>query len=191
MIYAKVDVADYKREFKKKFNNFGNKAPIRLSFAIDDNGVTIIHENSKTEYHYEWDFGMSVQSFIHEIKKELSYNHYPVISREETITRPLTNDEVAELLASGMKVDDIPETKTYTKVENFRIDKIIVMNDEFIIINEETGEQYCYRMVKSGGIFFLDAYRKGVYHDPKEAGDAFFEKSVLVSKLTNLRNEKR
>ena len=73
-------------------------------------------------------------------------------------------------------------TVTEEVVETYRIDKILALEDKFILVNEATGEQFNYKM-NSSGIFFLKNYRSGVYKDLFEAGDAFFRKSTLVEKL--------
>lgn len=184
MIYNRIDSDSYKEEFKKKFENFGEKAPIMLSYAIDDFGATIVHENTGTSYFYEWDFSINVKSMIHKIKQDLSKNHYPRIARKVEVTRPLTPEKQAELIANGCDVDKVPTAETVIEDEIYRIDKILAMKDEFVIVNEKTDEQYCYKM-NSSSIFFLKNYREGNYKDLYEAGDAFFKKSTLIKKLTD------
>ena len=182
MIYNRIDAKVYKENFSKKFRNFGDKAPIMLSYVTDDNGVTIVHENTGVSYFYEWDFSIDVKSMIHKIKQDLSMNHYPRISRLTTITRNLAPEEQADLIAKGTSVDNVPVTITEEVVETYRIDRILALEDKFILVNEATGEQFNYKM-NSSGIFFLKNYRSGVYKDLFEAGDAFFKKSTLVEKL--------
>ena len=187
MIYNRIDSDSYKEEFKKKFRNFGEKAPIMLSYAIDDFGVTVIHENSETSYFYEWDFSINVKSMIHKIKQDISFNHYPRIARKVEIIKPLTPEKQAELIANGIDINEVPTTETVIEDEIYRIDKILAMKDEFVIINEKTEEQFNYKM-HSSSIFFLKKYREGKYKDLYEAGEAFFKKSTLVKKLQNIRD---
>lgn len=182
MILSNVDANKYKEDFKIKFTNFGDKAPIMLSFAVDELGVTIIHENSKKQYFYAWDYSIPLKSFIHKIKQDLSKNHYPRISRIETITTATTPEQAANMIAGGASVDAIPASETVTKEVIYRIDKILALKDEFIIVNEETGEQFSYKM-NGSGIYFLKSYREGEYKSIAEAGDVFFRKSTLISKL--------
>ena len=54
MILQKVDSEEYKESFVNKFTNFADKAPIVISFATDDLGVSVIHENSGKKYFYPW-----------------------------------------------------------------------------------------------------------------------------------------
>lgn len=182
MIYNRIDAKTYKENFSKKFRNFGDKAPIMLSYVTDDNGVTIVHENSGTSYFYEWDFTIDVKAMIHKIKQDLSTNHYPRLSKLAVVTRNLTPEEQANLIANGTSVDVVPVTITEEIVETYRIDKILALEDKFILVNEATGEQYNYKM-NSSGIFFLKNYRSGIYKDLFEAGEAFFKRSVLLEKL--------
>lgn len=184
MIYTKIDAVKYREEFVSKFTNFGDKAPIMLSFATDEFGVTIIHENTGKKYFYEWDYSIPVKNFIHEIKKDLSYNHYPRISRVVIEEIPLTADEAADLIAEGTSVDEVPSFKTQEKTQVFRIDKILAMKDEMILVDEESGEQSVYKT--PSGIYFLKKYREGAFKDIAEAGDSFFKKSTLITKLKNV-----
>ena len=186
MLYNKIDINKYIDEFNRKFTNFADKAPILLSFYTDNLGVTIIHENSNTKYFYEWSLEIPVKSFIHNIKEELSYNHYPRIQREVEITRSPNEDEIANMITSGTPQEEIPETITEKKVETYRIDKILAMKDEFVLIDEDTQTQYCYKM-QGSGIYFLKNYRTGKYKSPLEAGNEFFERSNLINKLTNIK----
>lgn len=183
MIYNKINSSQYREDFDKKFSNFGDKAPIMLSFATDELGVTVVHENSGKSYFYEWDYTVPVKSFIHKIKQDLSYNHYPRICREEDTIVEISSDEQADMMAMGVPSDEVPSAREVHRTVTYRIDKILAMKDEFILIDEETGEQFNYRM-KGSSIYFLKSYRNGDYKDIYEAGEVFFKKSTLVSKLT-------
>lgn len=186
MIYKKINASQYRNEFCDKFSSFGEKAPIMLSFFTDELGVTVVHENSQQSYFYAWDYTIPVKSFIHKIKDDLSRMHYPRISREEEVYVPYTIEEQAEMIASGTSVDSIPKVHKETQKVTYRIDKILAMKDEFILINEESGQQYRYRM-NASSIYFLKNYRQGDYKDTDEAGEAFFKKSTLLGELSNLK----
>ena len=186
MIYNKTDKNSYVAEFIKKFTSFAEKSPILLSFVTDDLGVTIVHENSSLKYFYEWDPTIPVKSFIHHIKQDLSYNHYPRISREVEITRAPTEEEIADKIAKNeWTVDNVPETISYRKIETFKLDKFLAMKDEFVLIDEDTNKQYCYKM-NGSGIYFLKNYRENKFKDPLTAGEEFFKKSTLVTELNNV-----
>ena len=182
MILVREDKGKYKEKFSKKFRSFADKSPILLSYVTDEQGVTVIHENSGTKYFYEWEPEIPIKSFIHHIKQELSNNHYPRIAREVEITRAPNDEEVAKMIAEGTKVDEVPETITYNRTEVYRIDKFVAMEDEFVIVDEETEKQYCYKMNVSG-IYFLKNYRTGKFKSILEAGNEFFSKSKLITEL--------
>ena len=183
MIYIKTDSAKYIAEFRERFTNFAQKAPILLSFVTSDDAVQVIHENSGTTYKFEWDFTIPVKSFIHEIKQTLSDNHYPRIEKTEVVSKVLTATEQAELMASGIAADDLPTTSTQLVSELFRIDKVIALKDIIILVSEKTHRVYQYKMNYSC-ILFLRSYRKGKYESLKAAGDFFFSKSVLLKEIT-------
>ena len=67
MIYKKINSTQYRSEFIDKFTSFGEKAPIMISFATDELGVTVVHENSNKNYFYPWDYTIPVKIFIHNI----------------------------------------------------------------------------------------------------------------------------
>lgn len=184
MIYNKTDAGKYREEFVSRFTNFGDKAPIMISFATDEFGVTIIHENSGKKYFYEWDYSIPVKNFIHEIKRNLSFNHYPRISRVVEREVPVSSDRAADMIAAGASVDAVPAVEKVTQIEVFRVDKIMAMKDETVLVNEDTGEQFVYKT--NSGIYFLKKYREGAYKDIAEAGEAFFKRSKLIAKLRNV-----
>ena len=93
------------------------------------------------------------------------------------------NDYMAP--AKGTDLDNLPTTIVEDVHEVYRIDKILVMKDEFIIVNEQTNEQYCYKM--NGSAFsYLRSYRSGEFKSMEDAGEVFFKKCVLVNKLNKL-----
>jgi len=185
VLYVKTDSGKYISEFKERFSNFAQKAPILLSFIVTDREVTVIHENSGKSYNFEWDFTIPVKSFIHEIKQSLSDNHYPRIARVAVESVPLSSAEQADLLAQGTAIDSLPSHKEVTKNSLFRIDKVIALKDIFIIQSEDDYKMYRYKMNYSS-IFFLKNYRTGKYKTIEEAGNFFFSKSELLNEMTQL-----
>lgn len=180
MLYTKTDSTKYIAEFKDRFSNFANKAPILLSFVTSDKEVKIVHENSGTAYSFEWDFSIPVKAFIHEIKQTLSDLHYPRIARVKTTVVPMPAEDRQELLSAGVNEADIPEVKKIETSEIFRIDKVIVLKDIFIIQSETDYVSYRYKMNYSS-IFFLKDYRTGKYKSIEEAGKFFFSRSELLN----------
>jgi hypothetical protein len=185
MLLVRTDAAKYKAEFKERFANFAQKAPILLSFITTDSVVTVIHENSGTQYSFEWDYSIPVKTFIHEIKQVLSDNHYPRILRKDITTIALTSDEQAQLLVEGKAtIDNLPSMREEAHVESFCIDKVIALKDIFIIQSEKDFKTYRYKMNYSS-IFFLKNYRTGKYKTVEEAGKFFFSKSEMLNELTS------
>ena len=185
MIYHKIDASSYRDSFISKFTNFAEKAPIIISFATDDIGVTVAHENSGKKYFYPWDYVVPVKSFIHDIKRDLVKNHYPRIQVTAHIKRVPSSEDLAELMANGVSSEELPSEIEDDVVETYRIDKIIVMRDEFILVNEATNEQFCYHM-NSSAFSYLRTYREGGFKDLMEAGEVFFKRSTLIGKLNKL-----
>lgn len=109
------------------------------------------------------------------------------MARKVTVTRELTVQEQANLIAKGQDINSIPNTITEEIEETYYIDKFLIMKDEFILVNQDTKEQFCYKMDSSGHIY-LKNYRNGKFTDLFQAGDEFFKKSTLVKKLSRLED---
>lgn len=184
MLLTRIDSSKYINEFKERFSNFAQKAPILLSFITTEIAASVIHENTGTEYSFPWDFSIPVKSFIHEIKQVISDNHYPRVAKVETEVVALTPEEQAEQLIGGVEAKDLPTSKVVVlSTEVFRIDKVIALKDIFILQSETTYKMYRYKMNYSS-IFFLKNYRSGKYSTIEEAGKFFFAKSELLNEMT-------
>ena len=182
MLHQKINSGDYIKSFSEKFNNFIIKAPVLASFVVTPEGVDVIHENTKKIYHYDWDFTQHVKSFIHEIKLDL-INHYPRLQTSAVNKVSLKPEQQAQLIAEGKyEVDNVPSFLTEKKETIWRIDKVIVYKDIFIVVNEDTEETFRYKMDRSC-VYFLKSYRSGKYKSLLEAGDYFFSNSKLLNKI--------
>ena len=182
MLHEKIDSERYKAEFIKKFSNFCEKSPVLLSFVTSDNGVTLIHTNSGKHYEFPWDFTTAVKTFIHDIKEVLAENHYPRMVQIIPEEVALTAEEQARLLETDkFMAANLPTSKTVEHKKLWRLDRVIVWRDIFIIVDEETEEQFRYKMHKSC-VFFLKNYRSGKY-TLESAADYFFKNSTLLNKI--------
>jgi len=190
MIYNNIDSVSYKKIFTKKFENFCNKIATLVSVTTSETGVTVKHENSGKIYRYDWDFDTPVKMFIKKIHDDL-INHLPIIFKVVKEELSLTEEEKeaaleaqASAVECGLEPEAIPEKYWHT-VENtpYRIEKVIVMKDIFIIRNLDTEQLFRYHMNKSC-IHFLANYRKGKYDTPQAAGNVFFETSELLGEIT-------
>lgn len=178
MLQNKIDSERYKAEFVKKFSNFCEKSPVLLSFVMSDVGATVIHANTGKRYEFPWDYSVPVKHFIHSIKEVLVQNHYPRMIETLTEAIPLTADEQAEYFAQGA---EIPSVKTVTRQRVWRIDRVIVFKDVFILVDEGTGIQYRYKLNKSC-VFFLKNYRSGKY-TLESSWEYFAKNSSLLNRI--------
>ena len=181
MLHEKIDSEKYKAEFIKKLSNFCEKSPVLLSFVTSDAGVTIIHANSGKRYEFPWNFTVAVKSFIHGIKEVLVENHYPRMVQVIETEVPLTPEEQAALLEQDIDPATLPTTQKVITKKLWRLDRVIVWRDIFILVDEESGEQFRYKMHKSC-VFFLKNYRGGKY-TLETAADYFFKNSSLLNKI--------
>lgn len=181
MLQQKIDSERYRADCIKKLSNFCEKSPVLLSFVTSDSGVTIIHANTGKRYEFTWDFAIPVKSFIHNIKLVLVEHHYPRMIEVVKEEVALTPQEQAALLENGTSPENLPSTKTLTRQRLWRIDRVIIWRDVFILIDEETNEQFRFKMEKSC-VFFLKRYRSGGF-TLETAWEYFAKNSVMLNKI--------
>jgi len=115
-------------------------------------------------------------------EKEVAANRSR-ICKVDIIPEALSEDEQIILAVSGVPLNELPTKRARKVVTKYRIDKVIVFKDIFIIKNLETEVCYRYKMNKSS-IFFLKKLRNKVKPmSLEEAGDMFFRSSVLLNEI--------
>jgi len=181
MLFTKNDSQIYIREFKKRFQNYCEKAPILLSYTTTPKGVQVIDESTNYVYDFEWDFSIPVKSFIHGIKNILIQQCYPIIHSIESSEIDISKDEQVEMAIEGIPLSDIPVKRYKKTTVEWLLDKVIVFKDIFIIKNLTTGRMYRYKFNKSS-VFFLKKIRSGKL-DRDQAGAYFFENSELINEI--------
>jgi beta-galactosidase/beta-glucuronidase len=185
MLHQKIESGQYISEFKEKFTNFINKAPILASYVVTQQGVDVIHENSKAVYHYDWDFTKHVKTFIHDIKMEI-IKHYPRLKEVTTVEKQLTPEQQANLIENdGISPKDVPSSRMETVSRLWRIDKVIIIRDSFILVDEDTAESFRYKMNRSC-VYFLTKYRSGEFKSLEDAANYFFKNSTVVNKIEKI-----
>lgn len=182
MLCEKSDSQTYIEDFKKRFVNFVEKAPVLLSIATTPEKVQVIDETTSIVHEFSWDFTIPVKSFIHGIKQILVEKCYPIIHKVEHVEVPLTDEEQVEMASTGMLLDEIPTSVWKKKITRYLLDKTVVYKDIFIIKDLETGRMYRYKMNKSS-VFFLKDLRNKKFNQ-ESAADYFFQNSVLLNELT-------
>lgn len=187
MLYTKNDSASYVQQFKKKMTNFADKAPLLLSFTTTPIGVQIVNESTDDVWDIPWDFSVPVKLFIYGIKQILiKDNAYPILTKVERTTETYSQQEQVDMAVSGIPVEDIPVTKIIENKKQYRIDKLIVYKDIFIIEDIETQQKFRYQMNKSS-VFFLQKIRSHKLNS-ETAADYFFANSKLMNEII-LKND--
>jgi hypothetical protein len=188
MIYNKSDSQTYIQEFKKRFSNFAEKAPVLLSYSTTPTSVQIINETTNDVFEIGWDYMIPVKTFIYGIKQMLiDRDYYPIIHKIEEEPETVSTEEQISMAASGTDLGSIPVKRYKKYVRKLLIDKIIVFKDIFIIKDLETGEMSRWKMNKSC-VFFLKKIREGKLNK-EQAGSYFFENSILLNII--LPNDER
>lgn len=180
MLYEKNDSNLYIKEFRKKFSNFCEKAPLLLSYTISSQKVSVIDESINMVYEFDWDFTIPVKSFIFGIKKILSKN-YPVIVQELQKEVHLTPEEQSKLISEGTPVGSVPVSKKESVTRKFMIDKVIINKDIFILKEFGTDKLFRYKLNKSS-VMFLKKIRSGEFNE-KDAGKYFFKNSTFLGEI--------
>lgn len=191
----------WEKTFQKKFSNFCTKSPVLLKMSIriqDGNkGVLLNHVNSDRTYFFPFDYDANVKDFIANIKRLLVENHYPRLVQSLYENHKKTNEELAQELENGEKVDSLTQycvKKTGERM--YRIDKVLPWKNIAIIVLEQSsvpgdnvGTVLKYSYQKSL-VLYLKNYRTGVFKNIDEASDDFFNNSLLVSEITVNPNNK-
>ena len=170
-------------EFKKKFINFCEKAPIILSFNLSPTEVILFEqkynsENTNLLYTFQFDYSKNVQSNIAEIKKWLLENKYPIMIKQETLDKRFTSDEMQILIDKQIGLDDILKQRKIIKETKMRIEKLIIKRNEFHIRNLETNELNFYYLDIPSVLFLT----KLSTMKPVDAWEMFNKKAKLLNK---------
>lgn len=183
MIDNQINEKEFKSEFLKRFRNFCEKTPIFISFIAEDGGVRIFKTYSACEMEqimeYKFDYTLSVKQNIHEIKKTLVQEHYPIIQHTTYKEVRPSAERLNKLVERGEI--SISEAPTYTETIGlstpYLIDKVIMNRDELHLLNIEEEKREVYKMKKPVSIFL----RKLTNGELERAGNYFFENATRVA----------
>jgi hypothetical protein len=141
------------------------------------------------QYFFPWDFNVEPKDFIHNIKSFLEKKHYPILIETITEEHKLTKEELALMVEEGKSIQELPQYEKRIKEKKlWRIDKVILWKDIVILVQIDNkgntiSNQYRYKYNKNL-VIFLKKYRSGEYADLEEAGNEFFNNSILVNEIT-------
>jgi hypothetical protein len=182
MLINQSDSASYVEIFKRKFANFCEKSPLRLSFTTTPQGVQITDVDNNRGVDIDWEFSVHVKGFIYGIKQILiEKGYYPYLEKVETTERPMSTEEQISLASRGFDIETLPTMTVTQKHTTYRIDKVIMFKDIFIFQEESTGKMLRYHLNGSSS-FFLKDLRSGKF-TPKTGADYFFRKADFMNEL--------
>lgn len=172
---------EFLKVFRKKFDNFCQKAPILLSYQADKTQVLLQNIYSKDQYVYQFDYMKEVTENIKEIKDWLLENWYPVMEEEHITESELSRSEIEEMVENGIPVEKAALAKRTEKtVTNWRIEKIIVRKDEIFVRNMDDDRFYRYVMHMPVTLF-LKRHREKL--TPTHSWTMFKEKAELLNEI--------
>ena len=194
MLNDEVDfnITEFKRGFKKKFDNFCKKAPIHMSYLLISDSIDVYSHNdvrqSKKIFSFPFDYRVDIKENIKRIKDILLRDFYPVLSQSKTTYSDYSIEELNKMVSEGkISLDDINTVKQEsTETVMWRIERVIVIRDEVFIRNLTTNEVFRYKM-KIPVTLFLKKCRVNLTET--EAWDYFAAKSILKNKI--IENYKR
>ena len=193
MIAENINGDKWKQTTVKKLLSFCEKCPCVLSIKTavhqGEDGVFVIHKNTGMQYFFPWDYTVEPKDFIHDIKTFLEKKHYPILVETITEEHKLTKEELALMVEEGKSIQELPQYEKRIKEKKlWRIDKVILWKDIVILVQIDNkgntiSNQYRYKYNKNL-VIFLKKYRSGEYADLEEAGNEFFNNSILVNEIT-------
>lgn len=194
MIVEKINGDKWKQQTMKKLLSFCEKSPcmlgLRTGLYQGQDGVFVIHKNTDTEYFFPWDMTKDPKEFIHDIKEFIKPKHYPLLIETEWEDHKLTADELATMVQNGTSVSDLPKYEKRVKSKKlWRIDKVILWKDCVILepvsmSGEEVPNIQCRYKYNKNLVVFLKKYRSGEFKSIEEAGEDFFNNSMLINEIT-------
>lgn len=192
MIAENINGDKWKQTTVKKLLSFCEKCPCVLSIKTashnGEDGVFVIHKNSGMQYFFPWNYNQDPKDFIHDIKTFIEKKHYPILVETVTEEHKLTSEELALIVEEGKSINELPQYEKRVKEKIlWRIDKVILWKDIVILVKiDKNGNvlsnQFRYKYNKSL-VIFLKKYRSGDYASLEEAGNEFFNNSILVNEI--------
>lgn len=178
-------------ELQKKFYSFCKNSPIPLSFKIIKNSIYIHEYIYDEEKYFELKKEIGVKNNINIIKDWLCKYKYPVMKQIIKKEEPYNPVEYMEMIKSEkIKYEEIPFFKKMIKKSIlWRIEKVLVKQDIFIVRNLEEDKLYKFKC-NMPSLIFLKRIREGII-DPIEAWSIFNKRTqnLGICKEVSKNNE--
>jgi len=182
LVDNEIVVDDFLDEFKKRFSNFCNKAPVILTFKITPSSCFLKDCEKDIVHKFEFNHLIDVKTNIKVIKDWLVENVYPRMIEENFSETDLTNEEIEKLIESGVNEEEAIMKKDIQVSETaWIIEKLIIKRDELFIKNVENNRMYRYKMLIPSTLF-LKKIRSGDMSE-KEIFNYFYNKSTLINEI--------
>jgi len=183
MLVRTLDSTVYVAEFKKRFSNFCEKSPILLSYVVSEARVDVIIEDTDEVLSFQFDYTIDVKTFIFGIRQILIERAYPIITKIEEKSVPLSMDEQMKLAETGTPVDELPRERVEKTSSDYLIDRVIIYKDIFILKEISSGRMFRYQL-NSSSVFFLKKLKSGRM-TKVEGATFFFENATLLNELVS------
>jgi hypothetical protein len=199
MLIDSINGNKWKKDIIKKISSFADKCPLLVSITTGTykgaDGVFIECNRSGNKYFFRWIYDQDQKEFVHDIKTKI-LKEYPRIVQVTYEEHEASAMEIAKQLEKGVELKDTKRViRTSTGSKLWRIDKVLPWRQVFILDLEAVfdadgknvdfaPEQRKYQY-NSSAVIYLKDYRTGKFKTPIEAGDAFFNKSSLITTLKN------
>lgn len=182
LVDDEIIVSDFLDEFKRRFSNFCNKAPIILTFKITPSSCYLKDLEKNIIHKFDFNHLESVKQNIKKIKDWLIENVYPKMIEETFIEKDLSTEEIEKLIESGADEETAIMKKNIQIIETvWLIEKLIIKRDELFIRNLKTNKLYRYKMNIPSTVF-LKKIRLGNMTQ-KEIFNYFYNKSTLIAEM--------
>ncbi len=180
LVDNEILVDDFLTEFKRRFSNFCNKAPVILTFKITPSSCFLKDCELGTVHKFEFDHLSDVKANIKIIKDWLIENVYPRMIEESFLEEDFSNEEIEKLIEDGMDEEEAIMKKNIQVSETtWVIEKLIIKRDELFVRNETTDRVYRYK-IKMPSTLFLKKIRSGNMSQ-KEIFNFFYAKAELLN----------
>lgn len=193
------------RIFNKKFRNFCEKSPLRLSYCTLPNFVTVtLHkrDGELQELKYQWEqleemltqklqdgeenaLESAVKDFIYRIRLELA-PHLPVLAYRKYRRRDLTPEEMISVLVAKEEDSEVFTSKQELVQEKTFILEQVILPRNLFALTDVDGNRHLFKLKNGMAMPFLyQVWNTDM--TPDELGRKFFSRAKLVSRKQEQR----
>lgn len=160
MYVSGTNINDYKKNFRKKFNNFAKRSPVKLSYVLTDNFCLVKLLNEDISEKFEINYMESPNFLIKEIRDHILVHYYPRMVKVEELKVKRSYQEVSDLMDNhNLSLDEVDLYKISNNKLYFIIEKVNYKKDTMIIRSCEDSSLTLHKLTMPVILFLNKVYK--------------------------------